>query len=51
MYKIQGDVVVNHRGDVVAQKVHGNWESKEQSVLDWIKDQEKPKTVKAKAKK
>lgn len=41
MFKIKGNVVVNPRGDVMAEKIHGKWESKEQHVLDWIKAQEK----------
>lgn len=50
MFKIQGNVVVNSRGDVMAEKIHGNWESKEQNVLAWIKAQEKPKVKELEAK-
>jgi hypothetical protein len=46
MFKIKGNVVVNPRGDVMAEKIHGKWESKEQQVLDWIKAQEAPAKVK-----
>lgn len=43
--KIENDKVVNHRGDVLAEKVYGQWNSKEQAVLDFIAEQEKPKTA------
>ena len=49
MFKIQGDIVVNTRGDVMAQKVYGTWESKDPEVLAFIAEQndsaskEKPK--------
>lgn len=46
MFKIEGNVVVNTRGDVMAEKIYGKWESKEQHVLDWIKAQEAPAKVK-----
>ena len=46
MFKIKGNVVVNPRGDVMAEKIHGKWESKEQHILDWIKAQEAPAKVK-----
>ena len=45
MMKIENDKVVNHRGDVLAEKVYGQWNSKEQAVLDFIAEQEKPKTA------
>jgi hypothetical protein len=31
-------MVVNSRGDVMAQKSHGEWLTKEQDVLDWISE-------------
>ena len=40
--KIENDKVVNHRGDVLAEKVYGNWESKDPEVLAFIAEQEKP---------
>lgn len=40
--KIENDKVVNHRGDVLAEKVYGNWESKDPEVLAFIAAQEKP---------
>lgn len=42
MYKMQGDVVVNARGDVMAQKVYGHWESKDPEVLAFIEANDKP---------
>jgi hypothetical protein len=39
MYRFEGeDMVVNSRGDVMAQKSHGEWLTKEQDVLDWISE-------------
>lgn len=47
--KIQGDIVVSERGDVLAQKIYGQWESKDPAVLDFLAKQDKPKkTVKKK---
>ena len=40
---IKGDIVVNQRGDVLAQKVYGQWESKDPAVLAFIAEQDKPK--------
>ena len=40
--KIQGDIVVSERGDVLAHKVYGEWQSKYPEVLDFIAEQEKP---------
>ena len=50
--KIEGNRVVSKMGDVLAEKINGVWESKEQHVLDFINSQgeEKPKP-KPKAKK
>ena len=42
---IKGDIVVNQRGDVLAQKVYGQWDSKEPAVLAFIAEQDKPKKV------
>ena len=44
--KIQGDIVVNHRGDVLAQKIYGQWDSKDPAVLAFIAEQDKPKKKK-----
>lgn len=49
--KIENDKVVNHRGDVLAEKVYGQWNSKEQAVLDFIAAQEKPVAAKKELKK
>ena len=34
--KIQGDIVISSRGDVLAQKVYGQWDSKDPAVLEFI---------------
>lgn len=51
-YEVQGDVIVNSRGDVMAHLVYGEWETKNDEVLAFIADlsveAEKPKVVKAK---
>ena len=43
--KIENDKVVNHRGDVLAEKFYGQWESKDPEVLAFIQEQEKPKAT------
>lgn len=43
--KIENNKVVNHRGDVLAEKVYGQWESKDPEVLAFITEQEKPKAA------
>lgn len=43
MFKVVGDKITNHRGDVVAQKIRGKWETKEASVLEFIAGLDKPK--------
>lgn len=40
---IKGDIVVNQRGDVLAQKIYGQWDSKEPAVLAFIAEKDKPK--------
>ena len=49
MYKMQGDVVVNARGDVMAQKVYGAWESKDPEVLAFIEGENSKKAPAKKA--
>ena len=48
--KLVGNKVTNHRGDVLAEKIRGKWESKDPTVLAFIKSQETPAPVKKKAK-
>lgn len=43
MLKLEGDKVVNHRGDVMAEKIYGQWETKDEFVLDFIASLDKPK--------
>ena len=39
MFNFEGeDKVVNHRGDVMAEKQNGEWSTKEQEILDWISE-------------
>lgn len=35
-YEVKGDVIVNSRGDVMAHLVHGEWETKNDEVLEFI---------------
>lgn len=35
-YEVQGDVIVNSRGDVMAHRVYGVWETKNDEVLEFI---------------
>ena len=45
--KIEGDLVVNHRGGVLGKKVNGVWQSKSKEVLAFVAEQEaKPKPKK-----
>lgn len=46
--KIVGDKVIGHMGDVLAQKVYGQWDSKDPAVLDFIAASEKPVAKKTK---
>ena len=49
--KIQGDLVVNHRGGILGKKVNGVWKSKDKKVLAFIAEQEAKPKKKAKPKK
>ena len=53
--QVKGNVVVGHMGDVLAEKINGKWESKDQAVLDFIAANEEkkpePAPVEAKPKK
>ena len=44
--RIEGNRVIGPRGDVLAEKIYGQWQTKEAAVLDFIKAQEKPKAKK-----
>lgn len=35
-YEVQGDMIVNSRGDVMAHLVYGKWETKNDEVLEFI---------------
>jgi len=49
VYKYEGDdKIINSRGDVMAQKIHGEWDTKNPEVLEFIARKEKPKKKTAK---
>ncbi len=48
--KIEGDLVVNHRGGVLGKKVNGVWQSKSKEVLAFVAEQEVKPKPKAKKK-
>ena len=48
--RIEGDKVIGPRGDVLAEKVYGEWQTKDPVVLDFIAGQDKPKKKPAKKK-
>lgn len=43
MFKLEGNKVVSPRGDVLAEKVYGEWQTKDAAVLDFLAGQDKPK--------
>ena len=43
MFKLEGDKVVSPRGDVLAEKVYGEWQTKDAAVLDFLAGEDKPK--------
>ena len=53
-YEVQGDVIVNSRGDVMAHFSYGVWETKNDEVLEFIaelsSETEKPVVVAVKVK-
>ena len=48
--RLEGDKVIGPRGDVLAEKVYGEWQTKDAAVLDFIAGQNKPKKKPAKKK-
>ncbi len=48
--RLEGDKVIGPRGDVLAEKVYGEWQTKDAAVLDFIASQNKPKKKPAKKK-
>ena len=38
--RLEGDKVVSHRGDVLAEKIRGEWHSKEAEVFQFVSEQE-----------
>ena len=52
--RLEGNRVIGPRGDVLAEKIYGQWQTKDAAVLEFIEAQNKPKkkaTPKKKAKK
>lgn len=49
--RLEGNRVIGHMGDVLAEKVYGVWESKDPAVLEFIASQETKKPVKKKEEK
>ena len=41
MMRIAGNRVLGHMGDVLAEKIYGQWESKDPTVLQFIADHDK----------
>lgn len=50
MFKLEGDRVLSPRGDVLAEKVYGEWQTKDVAVLDFLAAEDKPKKKKTKPK-
>jgi hypothetical protein len=50
MFKLEGDRVLSPRGDVLAEKVYGEWQTKDVAVLDFLAGADKPKKKKTKPK-
>lgn len=48
--KLEGDKVIGHRGDVLAEKIRGEWHTKDPAVFEFINSNDKP-AKKAPAKK
>ena len=51
MMKLEGDRVIGARGDVLAEKIYGEWQTKDPAVLDFIAGNDKPKKKAAPKKK
>ena len=43
MFKLEGDRVLSPRGDVLAEKVYGEWQTKDVAVLDFLAGADNPK--------
>ena len=48
--KLEGNRVLVSRGDVLAEKIYGEWQTKDPAVLDFIAGQDKPKKKEPKKK-
>lgn len=49
--RLEGDRVIGPRGDVLAEKIYGEWQTKDAAVLDFIAGNDKPKKKAAPKKK
>ena len=39
MFKLEGDKVIGLRGDVLAEKIYGQWQTKDAAVLEFLENQ------------
>ena len=39
MFKLEGDKVIGLRGDVLAEKIYGQWQTKDAAVLEFLETQ------------
>ena len=47
--KLDGDKVIDQYGAVLAEKIHGEWHSKDPAVLDFVMNQDKPEKKRVRA--
>ena len=40
MFKLEGDKVIGLRGDVLAEKIYGQWQTKDAAVLEFLENQD-----------
>lgn len=45
--RVVGNRVIGHKGDVLAEKIYGEWQSKNFDVLQFLEDLEKEELVRA----
>jgi len=47
--KLNGDLVIDQYGAVLAEKIHGEWHSKDPAVLEFVKNQDKTESKRVRA--
>jgi hypothetical protein len=47
--KLDGDLVIDQYGAVLAEKIHGEWHSKDPAVLEFVKNQDKTESKRVRA--